>query len=523
MENTSIYDSVPYPFFTFPQTNPSRLAVMASYSGMSPASPEKCRVLELGCANGANLLSFAYIFPESEFVGIDLSAVQIEQANKAASELGIENIKFKQKDLLGFDLANPGKFDFIIAHGLYSWVPPNVRDRALEIFRECLGPQGVGYISYNAYPGSHFRDMAINAMKFHTGRSPASIEQVYEGIKFLAFLKEIAKSLGAYSQVIEREYSEMLERRPENIFHDELCEVNQPFYFYEFAENLKRFGLQYISECYPGDHAANVSAETEGIISSLADDEIRREQYLDFISCRRFRSTLICRDDVELNRRGNPDVIKTSRLSSRLNPVSEQPDLSTGVVERFAGPGQYMVEVEDPLTKAALVYLSRIWVASASYDQTIENARDILGISAGKITQEDTEKMAAFFLKQFESDALMLDRFEARFSQNAGERPMASRFARWQISRGASHVTTLTGMNIDLDNDLARLVTLLLDGSRDRSMIYEELLSRIRMPDEKRAEFEADLPTMVEEVLSRLAKCGVLEQGDPDLSAASIQ
>ncbi len=119
MQSDLAYEAIPYPSFTFPQTHPDRLASMAEFLGMTPASPEKSRVLELGCGDGSNLLSFAYTMPSSEFVGIDLAKIHIDKANSGASDLGFSNISFHCQDLMEFERERFGKFDFIIAHGLF--------------------------------------------------------------------------------------------------------------------------------------------------------------------------------------------------------------------------------------------------------------------------------------------------------------------------------------------------------------------------------------------------------------------
>jgi len=70
-EHTS-YDEVPYESQSFPQSHPNRLATLGRLFGLSPAPVAQCRVLELGCASGGNLIPMAYHLPESEFVGLDL-------------------------------------------------------------------------------------------------------------------------------------------------------------------------------------------------------------------------------------------------------------------------------------------------------------------------------------------------------------------------------------------------------------------------------------------------------------------
>ena len=124
------YDAVPYPDLAYGNTHPDRLATMARLLGMTPAPVERCRVLEVGCAAGGNLLPMAYTLPHAEFVGIDYSAQQIDEGQARIRGLGLSNFTLACRNLLevGEEL---GTFDYIIAHGVYSWTPPPVREKTL--------------------------------------------------------------------------------------------------------------------------------------------------------------------------------------------------------------------------------------------------------------------------------------------------------------------------------------------------------------------------------------------------------
>src|SRR3954471_17103755 len=137
------YDDVPYPSTPFPQTHPDRLATLATLFGMRPASVERCRVLELGCGDGGNLIPMALVLPESDFLGVDLAGEPIARGRSTIDALGLRNIEMRQDDLRAFaNGADAGQeqFDFIIAHGVYSWVPEDVRDALLHICRRRLAP-----------------------------------------------------------------------------------------------------------------------------------------------------------------------------------------------------------------------------------------------------------------------------------------------------------------------------------------------------------------------------------------------
>ena len=84
----SAYDQVLYPSISFPQTHPARLATVAFLRGMRPAPIDRCRVLELGCGAGRNLLPMAFYLPDSEFVGLDLARQPIAFGQAFAADLG---------------------------------------------------------------------------------------------------------------------------------------------------------------------------------------------------------------------------------------------------------------------------------------------------------------------------------------------------------------------------------------------------------------------------------------------------
>src|SRR5215831_9257249 len=108
---------------------------------MNPAPLDRCRVLELGCGDGGNLIPMAYRLPGSEFVGLDRGERGIEAGRAMARAARVSNIDLRCLDILdtGSEL---GKFDYIIAHGVYSWVPELVQERLLAICRTHLNPQG---------------------------------------------------------------------------------------------------------------------------------------------------------------------------------------------------------------------------------------------------------------------------------------------------------------------------------------------------------------------------------------------
>ncbi len=510
MSEKFTYDDVPYPSFTFPQTRPDRLSAVGRFYGIETAMPDKCRVLELGCGDGTNLLSFAYCHPESEFLGIDLSKVHIDDAQNAASQLGLNNVVFECADVTTKPSAELGKFDFIIAHGLFSWVPDFVREHILRIYSECLNPNGVGYISYNAFPGFHIRQIVRGIAQYHTAGIEDANEKVNQAKTILGFVREALPADALNAQLIERELKEMFERTPSNIYHDDLSGFNQAFYFHEFAEMIKEHGLQYISEA--DISSSNISGMSEDVVSALnaiGTDVIRREQYIDFIKFRRFRSTLVCHDDIEIDRSPEPSIVRNFRFSSPLKPESDANLFDTEPVT-FTGERDETAQLNHPLTKTMLARLGRSWAQSLDFDALLANAVGDLAANGVSVSDDDVTKTETYLLQMARVELVHIHRFAPATVGAVSDRPKASDFARWQIKRDCKAVTTMTGMNLEPESDLVRLIISLADGTRNIEELQKALLGSVEVPDEQREDFEASLPRIVEDCLNDLCSAGLL-------------
>jgi SAM-dependent methyltransferase len=189
MDRADPYDLVPYPSVPFPQTHPDRLATVGRLYGLETVPPERCRYLELGCGSGMNLLSMAALLPEAQFLGIDLAAEPIAIAQRHVRELGLRNLIFLQGDITTIATTGDlGAFDYIAAHGVYSWVPEPVRAALLALCARHLSAHGVAYISYNTQPGCHMRQMAWEMMRFHVRAIEAPKERLDQGLALIKFI-----------------------------------------------------------------------------------------------------------------------------------------------------------------------------------------------------------------------------------------------------------------------------------------------------------------------------------------------
>ena len=232
------YDAIPYDSRPHIATRPDRLATIATLFGMTPAPPTRCRVLELGCGVGNNLIPLAIAAPDSSFLGLDLSVRQIEAGQSVVASLGLGNIELRHANILEAS-TSLCIYDYIICHGVYSWVPREVQDRILSICRQHLAPEGVAYVSYNTYPGWHFQEAVRNAMCFR-GRLVTDLrERVATAREFVDIIAKSASRKNEPYAVLMKQQAEELARMNESyVLHEYLAPVNEPIYFQQFVERV---------------------------------------------------------------------------------------------------------------------------------------------------------------------------------------------------------------------------------------------------------------------------------------------
>jgi protein-L-isoaspartate O-methyltransferase len=451
MPAESLYDRVLYATDAMPQTHPDRLATLAFLFGMSPAAPANCRVIELGCGDGANLIPMAAALPGSRFTGIDLARVPIEAARRTVSEIGLPNCTFHALDISTLT-RDFGEFDYIMAHGVYSWTPPAVRDALLRISSENLAPQGVAYVSYNALPGCHMRAITRDMMLYHAGNAAdpeGAIGSAHELVRFLLDAEPGSPALREELQVVGA-------RAPFALFHDDLAGINQPVYFHQFIAHARRHGLDFLAEAQFSamQEGAFAPATVERIREFARGDRVRTQQYIDFLKCRRFRQTLLCHAGVALTDPPQAGRVEALLASSPAAAVSD---------EEFRAPGGASVRTNLPFVRAALLHLAGRWPAAASFDELAERSG------------ADRGALAELLLRTYASGLIELHASPWPLSVEAGERPRAFSVARWQAGGGRDRVATLRHSTVEIKDAVARELIRLLDGTRDRAALLRDL------------------------------------------------
>ena len=386
------YDEVAYPGFIYAQTHPQQLEVIGRLFGLRPPPASACRVLEVGCGDGVNALAVARALPGARVVGIDRAASAVERGRGQRAAAGLNNIELLVEDLADTSLAERlGGFDYVIAHGVFSWVPPAARSALLALTRAVLAPEGIAFVSYNAYPGSYLRDMARDVLEYHLrGVAPAQarIGQAHELMQAIVSIE----SPSPYARVLREQLQRMLEGSDALLYHDELAEVSTPFYFHEFIEQASSHGLQFLSEASLSDsQMREVPAGVAALMAALPPEAVVREQYLDFFRNRMFRQTLLVHSELEVTRQLDGSAIEGLWLSS---PAQ----LNDGAYVVDAGGS---VETTDPLVTAVLDELGAAWPGALRFDELIARTLRRLGQDSASLPGERREQLRVELLELY--------------------------------------------------------------------------------------------------------------------------
>ena len=520
-QTSNAYDQVPYPSLAHVQTHPDRLATIATLFGMHPPPVQRCRVLELGCGDGTNIISMAYALPGSTFLGIDSAARPTSEGNRAIAELGLPNVSLRQDDIEKFR-ADPASFDYIVAHGVYSWVSPAVRDRILAICREYLSPNGVAYVSYNTYPGCHLRNMVREMILFHVRDRSSANDKINQGRALLAFLVDSKKQPDLYRTLLAKELENIRERSDAAFYHDDLSPVAHPIYFHEFADHAREHGLQFLGDAMFNEMQADeYQPAALAALEELESDIIAREQYLDFLMCRRFRRTLLCHREIALDHKVREEAVSGFYAAADVRPASQHPDIQGPVIEEFRAQRESAIQTNRPLDKAALTHLGECWPQAVSFQDLLKAARHLAPPEARENSQaeEDAAALRSLLVRAYAAGIVELHLWSPNLVTKASARPLASPVARFESRRG-TRVTTLRHTGLELSDQNSRDLLELLDGTRDFYALVDALATlvlegkaHVRRGNElitEPSQLQAIISSELPRALERLARSALL-------------
>ena len=478
MQTLDSYDQIPYGGHAIPDTHPDHLATLAGMLGIAAAPPQRCRVLELGAAAGDNLIPMAFQLPDSDFVGVELGAHQAQRGQALIAALGLTNVVLLHQDILSLD-ETLGRFDYILAHGVYSWVPDPVKEQILSLCGRLLTPNGVAYLSYNVLPGWHHRGMLRDMLLHETGGGATPAERLDLAYGFLDLLAAgIDQDQRPLVRSLREEVEYLREARPAYLYHEYLEATNAPETFSSFLGLAERHGLRYLADTEFHTMFASTLAPAAQAVLERCKDQSEQEQLMDFLTLRPFRRSLLIRRGLEPDLEIDLQQLHAYGLYADLSPTHGA-DLSRPLPEPYASTAGDDFVVEHPLTKAVLQQLATAYPNALPLAALLDAARTLVEDAGGAGYATEIDACQGELFSLYASQGLGLTLNPATWPGRVSERPRASPLARAQAAAGETQVATARHRNLDLDWVSALLLTL-LDGRHDRAALEAALLAALQ-------------------------------------------
>jgi methyltransferase-like protein/2-polyprenyl-3-methyl-5-hydroxy-6-metoxy-1,4-benzoquinol methylase len=374
------YDDMPYESHPFADTSPAHLATISKLFGIETVDITQAKVLELGCASGGNIIPHAARNPKSSYIGIDLSKVQIEDGQAKIKALGLQNVELKHFSISDINKSF-GEFDYIIVHGVYSWVPDNVQHDILRICSENLSAKGVAFISYNTYPGWKVKEIIRDAMILRGASHEDPYKKLSHARGMVNFMQEMTANSSIMRSIVDSEINLIRNAAPHYLAHEFLEEYNSPCYFKDFVSAAEKFNLCYLAESEP--HTMFVSNLGQQVAAPLLNEcgasQVMLEQYMDFLKNRPFRQTILTHKNRanNINYRIAADQIKEFEFCGRF--ISSEKVELDHIPAQFTTTKGANITISQPIEKAAVMAINESFPAAMNFRKILDAAQKALG------------------------------------------------------------------------------------------------------------------------------------------------
>jgi SAM-dependent methyltransferase len=452
---TNAYDRVRYPNSAVARTHPANLSVFAALFGRPFAPFAKSRVLEIGCGEGVNLINMALCAPGSEFVGVDLAETPTNLARATVQALGLANVRFHVQDIAHTD-DSLGSFDYIIAHGVYAWVPAAVGEALIRVVGALLRPDGLAFISYNAYPGARFRQILRDLLLSATDAISDPVEKLRLAHSVLIHATKSWSESDPYQNALRAAANYMLKRPPEVLFHDEFSAYFEPKLLSDVIAAARKVGLDYLCDSQPplSAEALFPSEKFAAAEPYSGGDWGRFEQLGDFSEMRFFRQSIFYRGG-GVDRRLVAQRLAGLWAYGDPRPVEGDPQTPETFV--FATPQGAQMTTNSPKLAQVITRIGAAFPCCVPLDDVAEDA-----------------DLASYVLRLFVANVVRLRTAPFSFTLTPGDHPIASPLARLQAAQGEEILASLLHTSVVIDAGGAEILSL-MDGSRTRGDLAREV------------------------------------------------
>ncbi len=461
------YDAVPYTSLPVTRLQPARLAALARLFGLAAPDVGKARVLEIGCASGGHLIPLAATFPGARFLGIDVSPVQIADGTARIARLGLHNIELQTRSLTELGPAD-GQFDYVICHGVYSWIPLDIREALMRACKERLATAGIAAISYNVLPGWRMFQIVRDCVLLHAGGIATHDERISETRRLFKILSEHTDEATSYGGMWRKDAQRMVRQTDAYLAHELFEDNNLPVTFTEFMQCAGRHGLGYLGEAQPAANIPESIGQQRGrLIRELGGGELHAaEQYMDIFTGRTFRQSVLIHAaraaaaDRSLPIERVDGLHFIAPLGLKITPSPEPDQWSID-----AGEGR-IFDTGDAASAEALKRLAARLPSSSTLDDIAP---------AGRTAEAERTRIRSVLMQWVSRGVLETSSEPVRCAPALTDRPKVWPLAASDAAAGREWTATLRHAPFPVSPQ-ARLLLPLADGTRNRAELAAALL-----------------------------------------------
>lgn len=487
------YDLLPYPSMPMAHTQPARLAALATLFGIPQPDAERARVLELGCAAGGNIIPLAVRFPHASFTGIDLARRHIGDGNARVAKLGLENVSLRRGDLTTLDLGG-AQFDYVICHGVFSWVPKATQDAIFRLCERNLAPNGVATISYNVLPGWHLRMVIRDLCLRYAGTEGSPLQRASRARAALEKIAAVSDGKDPYGLQLRTE-AQRLKRVPASyILGEFLAPDNAPCSVKEFIGRTEAANMDYLCEVdlfSAVPHTLDPSLRNR-ITSFDITNRADAEQDIDFLTGRLFRRSVLVRRQAADQRAPTPraDCLKTLHVVSQVRLDASK---STDALAVFTDDRGRPISTKHPAVRQALTRLERAYPATLPVEDLAAAGES----DNGARVRDVLYSMVLAGRAELSSIPVAVGRAE-------DPRPRVTALARLEAAEGQPWLTNQIHVGVPA-HPLLRTLLPHLDGAHDQSALRRQFATALRSGAIQVPEIPSDQPPPSAEQAATLA------------------
>lgn len=461
------YDAVAYPTPVLPIPTPNRLAAAGLLHGWRAPDPSTASVLEIGCGDGFNLIGIAAVAPGSRCVGFDLSGEAIARGQALVTQTGLQNVDLHRGDIMDYPRGGP-RFDYIVCHGVYSWIPQPVRPALLELIGARLAPGGLAYVSFDSLPAASPK-AAINAFLLRELAGIEGVEARLTGAaRLLALLARNQRAESRLKGQLDQLLGDLNGFHPGYFYHDWLAEFYAPVALDAFgaeaaASGLRRVGDAAMYDMFTGD----LDDEARAMVEACGDDIPRRSVLLHMLrGSHVFRREMLVRADAPPPALDWPDAVRT--LSFVYLGTREELTEDDGGIRYSDGPEGFVVAREPSLV--------------ATMDALLEHSPNELTFDRLLgITGVESEALANLLRGIATLTVIDAHATAQNFVTEPGDYPRAGQLVRAMMANG-SQAITLRHSKFVASHDATRVFLALCDGTRSRDQLVEVMSEQFDTP-----------------------------------------